>query len=362
MEAPREWFEKDYYAVLGVASSAADDEITKAYRKLARSLHPDANPGDAAAEERFKEVSAAYDVVGDPEKRGRYDEIRRLGAGGFGTRPGAGAGFSDLGDLFGGLFNRGAGPTGRGVGPQRGADVETEIHLSFEDAAQGVTTTVNVSSDAACGPCRGTGAAPGTSPVACSRCGGRGTLSEDQGFFSLAQPCPSCRGSGELIETPCPECKGTAVSKARRRLKVRIPAGVDDGARIRLKGRGSPGRNGGPPGDLYVKTHVAPHDRFRREGRNLRVSVPVSFADAVLGAKVKVPTLDGAPVTVRVKGGTQPGTTMRVRGRGIDDGKGKGDLLATIDVVVPKNPTAAQRKLIEELAELDDKPVGAGAE
>ncbi|MGY6500083.1 MAG: molecular chaperone DnaJ [Acidimicrobiales bacterium] len=360
MTAQREWFEKDYYSVLGVAKDAPQKEITSAYRKLARELHPDANPGDAKAEERFKEVSAAYDVVGDAEKRKEYDEVRRMGpmAGGVGGGPG-GFTFSsdDLGDLFGGLFNRRGGATAgrpRGSGPQRGADLEAELHLAFLDAVRGVTTEVHLTSDAACATCAGSGAKPGTVPTTCSRCGGRGVLDDNQGFFSFSQPCQTCGGRGQVITDPCDTCRGTGVEHRARQVKVRIPAGVDNGQRIRLKGRGGAGRNGGPPGDLYVVVSVAPHLLFARSGKDITLTVPVTYPEAVLGADIRVPTLDGDPVTVRIPPGTRSGRTFRVRGRGVEPGSGPpGDLLVTVEVAVPSKLGDAERKAIEALAELE---------
>jgi molecular chaperone DnaJ len=361
--AQREWFEKDYYSTLGVSGDAPAKEITSAYRKLARSLHPDANPGDAAAEERFKEVSAAYDVVGDAEKRKEYDEVRRLGpmAGGFGAGAPGGPGFSfnaeDLGDLLGGLFNRGRGrgPGGAGgPGPQRGQDLEAELHLSFLDAVTGVTTQVNLTSDAACSTCHGSGARPGSSPTACSRCGGRGVLDDNQGYFSFSQPCPACGGRGQVVEDPCASCSGSGVERKARAVKVRIPAGVDDGQRIRLKGRGAAGRHGGPAGDLYVKVSVAAHPLFGRAGRNLTLPVPITYPEAVLGADIRVPTLEGDPVTLRVPPGTRSGRTFRVKGRGISSAKGApGDLLVTVDVAVPSTVSDAERAAVQALADLE---------
>jgi molecular chaperone DnaJ len=359
MTAQREWLEKDYYKILGVSDTATPKEITSAYRKLARELHPDANPGDAKAEERFKEVSAAYDVVGDAEKRKEYDEVRKLGpmGGAFGGPGGFTFSADDLGDLFGGLFNRGgrgAGRPPRGAGPQRGADLEAALHLGFDDAAKGVTTEVHLTSDAACSTCLGTGAKPGTTPATCSRCGGRGLLDENQGFFSFSQPCPACAGRGQVVQDPCSTCRGSGVEHRDRQVKVRIPAGVADGQRIRLKGRGGSGRNGGPPGDLYVVVSVADHPLFGRSGTNLTLTVPVTYPEAVLGADIRVPTLDGDPVTLRIPAGTRSGRTFRVRGKGVASGSGSaGDLLVTVEVAVPSNPTAAERKVVEELAKLE---------
>ncbi|MBA2280698.1 MAG: molecular chaperone DnaJ [Acidimicrobiia bacterium] len=360
MAAQREWYEKDYYKVLGVADSAPPKEIKTAYRKLSRELHPDANPGDAAAEERFKEVSAAYDVLGDEAKRKEYDEVRRLGPMGMGDfTGGGGAGFSDLGDVFSGLFTRAArtargragGGTGRGTGPQRGPDLESELQLSFVGAASGVETSVNITSDVACATCHGSGAKPGTTPRACSVCGGRGVVDDDQGFFSFSAPCQACRGQGFMIEEPCPTCRGGGVERKARQVKVRIPAGVADGQRIRLAGRGGPGRNGGPNGDLYVTVRVADHPLFGRQGSDLTVAVPITFPEAVLGAEVAVPTLDGGPVTIKVPEGTRSGRTFRVRGKGLPrKGDAHGDLLVTVDVAVPLKLSKEERNAVEALA------------
>jgi molecular chaperone DnaJ len=365
--AQREWFEKDYYGVLGVAADASDKEITKAYRKLARELHPDRNPGDARAEERFKEVAAAYDVLGDATKRAEYDEVRRLGPVGAGFGGGAGpfaggagpgaSGFNfdagDLGDLLGGLFGRGGGR--RATGPVRGDDLEAELHLSFDDAANGVTTTVHLTSDAPCQTCHGSGARPGTAPKPCARCGGRGVLDDNQGLFSFSQPCDVCGGRGRVVETPCPSCAGRGIERRPRQVKVRIPAGVRDGQTIRLKGRGGPGRNGGPAGDLFVRVRVADHPLFGRRGDDLTVTVPITFPEAALGADVAVPTLDGSTVTVRIPPGTPSGKTLRVRGRGVGTANKTGDLLVTVEVAVPRRLSSAQRKAVESLAALIDE-------
>jgi molecular chaperone DnaJ len=366
--AQREWFEKDYYKVLGVSDKATDKEIKAAYRKLSKQYHPDASGGN---EERFKEISAAFDVVGDAEKRKEYDEVRRLGpmSGMFGggAGPGGGAGgnpfggftqtfrIDDLGDLLGGVMGGGrrgrtAAGGGRGAtGPRRGDDLEAELHLSFDDAVTGVETTVNVTSDAACSTCGGTGAAPGTSPVICPTCGGRGVRDENQGLFSFSQPCRDCKGTGMKVETPCRDCRGSGIVHRPRRVKVRIPAGVQDGQRIRIKGRGGVGANGGPAGDLYVTVHVGRHRLFGRKGNDLTITVPVTFAEATLGATVRVPTLDGS-VTLRVPAGTPTGKTFRVRGRGAHTPKGNGDLLVTVEVAVPDKLTDEERAAVESLA------------
>jgi len=386
MAPQREWFEKDYYKVLGVPQSATDTEIRRAYRKLAKQNHPDANPGKQASgartgtEERFKEISAAYDVLSDDAKRKEYDEVRRLGpmaAGAGGGFPGAGGAgqpgsgafnvrSENLGDLFGDLFGRvtggaaGAGGRARTAtssAARRGGDIEAELHLAFLDALNGVTTTVNVTSEAPCSTCHGSGAAPGTTPVVCSRCGGRGVTAENQGLFSFSRACPQCGGRGMTVESPCPTCRGSGAEVRPRQVKVRIPPGVEDGQRIRVKGRGAPGDSGAPAGDLWVVVQVAPHELFGRKGRNLTLSVPISFAEAALGGPVTVPTLDGT-VVLRVPAGTRSGRTFRVKGRGVladgaaaaGGGKAAGDLLITVEVVVPTSLSDAEREAIEALA------------
>ena len=372
MAPQREWFEKDYYRVLGVSDTASQKDIKTAYRKLSRQYHPDANPDDAAAEERFKEVSAAYDVVGDAEKRKEYDEVRKLGpmGGMFGGAGGPGAGgpgaggfrfedVGDLGDVLGGLFGRGRrrgaqGGPGRGTGPHRGQDLEAELHLDFEDAVHGLTTTIHLTSDAACSTCHGSGARPGTTPSTCPQCQGRGVVDDNQGFFSFSQPCPNCAGQGYLIEDPCPTCQGTGVERRPREVKVRLPAGVADGQRIRLKGRGGPGRNGGPPGDLYVTARVRPHAVFGRRGDDLTLTLPVTYPEAALGADVRVPTLDGGSVKLRIPAGTRSGRTLRVKGKGVAGPKKTGDLLVTVEVAVPQNMTDDERKAVEALAAATD--------
>jgi molecular chaperone DnaJ len=366
----REWFEKDYYEVLGVPQGASEKDITKAYRKLAKQYHPDANAGNEDAEERFKEISAAHDVLGDPEKRKEYDQVREMvaagvGPGGFG---GGGGGFGNfqnvrfedvgdmggLGDLLGNLFGgRGSARRSRGpVGPQRGHDLETELHLDFLDAVHGVTTSVSITSEAPCSVCGGSGAKPGTLPDVCGTCGGSGAVAVDQGPFSFSQVCPTCGGRGTIVKDKCKHCKGRGIEIRPRTVKVRVPAGVDDGQRIRVKGRGTPGLNGGPAGDLYVVVHVAPHSIFGRSGKNdLTVKVPITFPEAALGTQVKVPTLE-SPVTVKVPPGTQSGKTVRVRGRGIKRGSGDpGALLVTFDVVVPSELDDDAREAVEQLAE-----------
>jgi len=366
----RDWFEKDFYKVLGVSEKADQKEITRAYRKLARENHPDTNAGDEAAEERFKEISSAYDVVGDADKRKEYDEVRKLGPaggmfGGGGGGPG-GAGFpgggftdgADLGDLLGGLFgrrSRGRGGPPRGAGPQRGGDLEAELHLDFVDAVNGLTTTIHLTSDAACHTCHGSGAKPGTVPTTCPLCDGRGFLDDNQGYFSFSQPCPQCGGNGTVVTDPCPTCAGSGIERRPREVKVRLPAGVSDGQKIRLKGRGGPGANGGPPGDLYVIAHVNPHPVFGRKAKDLTLTAPVTFAEAALGANVTVPTLGGERVTIKVPPGTRSGRTFRVKGKGVPTSKGTGDLLVTVEVAVPQKLSAAERKAVEALAAASDE-------
>lgn len=363
----RDYVEKDYYKVLGVSKDASADEINKAYRKLARQYHPDANPDDPDAEQRFKEISEAHSVLSDSEKRAEYDKIRQLvDSGAFRAGQGPpGGGFAggfggaeafDLSDLLGGLFGEGAAGSPfagtsartRGRRAQRGADVETELTLSFEDAMAGVTTTLRVAGPAPCSTCGGSGARPGTTPQPCSRCGGAGMVTRDQGLFGFSEPCPVCHGSGREIADPCPTCHGSGRETRTRDIRARIPAGVKDGARIRLKGKGAPGIGGGEPGDLYVTVHVSEHELFDREGDNLVLHVPVTMTEAALGTKVRVPTLEGA-VTVKVAAGTQPGRRLRVRGRGAPKADGShGDLYVVVDVVIPSRLTRTQKKMLEE--------------
>ncbi|MFZ8998730.1 MAG: molecular chaperone DnaJ [Ilumatobacteraceae bacterium] len=364
MTVQREWFEKDYYRVLGVAADATPKEITKAYRKLARELHPDQNPGDAVAEERFKEISAAYDVLGDASKRSEYDEVRRLGPMAAGARGGGGpggfsfnvgdAGGADIGDLLGQMFGRGRGRSA-GVGPRRGGDVTAQLNLDFVDAVRGLTTTLHLTSDAPCSTCAGSGARPGTQPRTCGVCGGRGVVDDNQGLFSLSSPCRACQGRGSQITDPCSTCRGTGVERRPREVKARIPAGVSDGQTIRLAGRGAPGRNGGPSGDLLVEIRVQPHERFGRSGSNLTVTVPVTFAEAALGADIDVPTIEGPSVVLRLRPGTQTGSRHRVKGKGIAssskrDADQVGDLIVTVEVDVPRELSPEQREAIERFA------------
>jgi molecular chaperone DnaJ len=352
------------YDTLGVSKSASADEIKKAYRKLAAKYHPDRNPGDASAEEKFKEVQGAYDTLSDPDKRKQYDT--------FGSADGR-AGFDpgnfnfrvedlgDLGDLFGGLggiFGRTTRARPRRQ-PQRGADIEAHVNLSFEDSLHGLETKVPVDVTTACRECNGTGAAPGTAPVICPECNGRGVVSESQGLFALSQPCPRCRGNGTIVEHPCPRCHGTGSERRTKRYSVKIPAGVKDGTRIKLKGKGELGSNGGPPGDLVVVTRVTPSALFQRRGADLVVDVPVTYAEAALGATVEVPTPYGERISLKVKAGSQDGQLLRIRNQGAPKlkGNGKGDLLARLRITVPKKLTKQQKQALEELQKVShDNP------
>ncbi|MCW2600436.1 MAG: dnaJ [Frankiales bacterium] len=349
----RDYVEKDYYAALGVPKEAKAADIKKAYRKLAAELHPDRNPG---GEERFKEVSEAYDVLSDDGKRKEYDEARSLFASG-GPR-GFPGGF-DAGDLFhqggGGfadVFSNLFGGGGRQrMAPRRGADVQTAITLPFVDALRGATVPLRLSAEGACSTCHGTGAAPGTSPQTCPVCHGQGVVSRNQGSFSFAEPCTNCRGTGNVIQTPCPTCHGSGVQTKERTITVRIPAGVADGQKIRLKGKGAPGERGAPAGDLFVKVTVSAHPVFGRKGDHLTLTLPVTYAEAALGANVSLPTIDGA-VTLRVPAGTRSGRTFRVKGKGVPLNSGAGDLLVTVEVDVPKDMTAQERSALETYASI----------
>ena len=373
----REWFEKDYYQVLGVAKNASSAEIKKAYRRLAQKHHPDANAGNKEAEERFKEVSAAYDVLGDEDKRKQYDQVREMAASGFagvgGPRAGGrgggvrveafpfgGAGFQDIGDL-GDLFDMFSGGRRGRTRQQRGTDLETEVRISFDEAMAGTTVPLRVQGPATCPTCGGSGAAPGTAPITCPVCGGAGTVNENQGFFQVARTCPRCSGSGRVVEHPCPECGGSGVVQRTREFSVRIPAGVQDGARIRLAGRGEPGPAGSRPGDLFVVVHVAPHEVFGRKGSDLTLDLPVTYPDAALEANLQVPTLNGS-VTLKVPAGTQSGKTFRIRGKGAPKPKkgGAGDLLVTVRVDVPSKLSREEKELLGRLREAQQASARTG--
>ena len=356
---------EDLYAVLGVSKDASADQIKKAYRKLARQYHPDANPGDKAAEERFKEISHAHDVLSDAKKRGDYDASRTMFGGGR-YRPGpdagdgpAGAGFGDFADIFSSIFRRGggggAGGAARDAG-RRGADVEATVSLSFDQALSGVQVPVTVETREPCAECKGSGAKPGTSARLCPECNGRGVRGRNLGGFALSEPCPRCGGNGTVIDTPCETCGGEGTMPAQRRFQVKIPPGVKEGTRIRLRGKGGPGSGGAPSGDLFVITQVAPSRLFTRQGDDLVLEVPVTFAEAALGAKVEIPTADGA-IALTVPAGSEPGKLLRVRGRGAPrlNGGGRGDLLARLRVQVPASLTKQQREALEKFARLDER-------
>jgi molecular chaperone DnaJ len=370
----KDFLEKDYYKVLGVSKTATQEEIKKSYRKLARKYHPDANKGDPKSEERFKEISEAYNVLSDEKRRKEYDEARSLfGSGGFRTGPGGQGGFGgfDLGDLFGGAGAPGGGGGGAGGGrlgdllggmfggrgstqarPRRGADVETETTLPFSDAIDGSTVSLRLTGEGPCPTCHGTGAKAGTVPRVCPSCEGTGQSSRNLGSFAFSEPCRECRGRGLVVDDPCPACSGSGRAMSSRTIQARIPAGVADGQRIRLKGKGAPGERGGPAGDLYVRVHVTPHPVFGRTGNNLTVTVPITFPEAALGAEIKVPSHRGAPVSVRIPAGTPNGRTFRVRGKGARRADGtNGDLLVTVAVQVPQNLNSAAKQALESFRE-----------
>jgi molecular chaperone DnaJ len=357
--------QQDLYKVLGVDRKASQDEIKKSYRKLARQFHPDANPDNASAEARFKEISAAYDVLGDPDKRKEYDRAGTnpfAGGNPFGGGTAGGGnfdagGFSDiLSNLFGNAAGGGRGGRGGAAGPrqERGRDLEAEVRISFSQAVAGAQVSLSVPTSSMCGTCRGTGAKPGTTPKVCPRCQGRGVESQGQGLFSISQPCSMCGGSGAIIEEPCPTCQGTGAVRTVKTYKVNIPAGVREGSKIRLAGKGEPGRNGGPPGDLYVITHVDASPVFKRKGENLEVEVPLTIPEALRGAEIEVPTLNGRK-RLRVKPGTKPGTVQRLRGEGppkLSDAKKRGDIHYRFVLDVPDKLTSEQEKAVEELSKV----------
>ena len=371
----KDFLEKDYYKALGVSKTATADEIKKSYRKLARKYHPDANKGDPKAEERFKEISEAYNVLSDAKHRKEYDDARSLfgsggyrppgqgGAGGFpfdlgdlfggggtGTTTTTGSG-GRLGDLLGGMFG-GGGRSSTQTRPRRGTDIETEATLSFNDAIDGTTVSLRLTGEGACPTCHGTGAKSGTVPRVCPSCQGTGQSSRNLGSFAFSEPCKECRGRGLVVDDPCPACAGSGRAMSTRTIQARIPAGVADGQRIKLKGKGAPGERGGPAGDLYVRIHVKPHPVFGRSGHNLTVTVPVTFPEAALGAEIKVPAMRGAPVSVRIPAGTPNGRTFRVRGRGVRRPDGtNGDLLVTVSVEVPQKLNGQAREALDHFRE-----------
>jgi molecular chaperone DnaJ len=344
---------KDPYATLGVDKGASDEEIKKAYRKLARQYHPDRNPDDAAAEERFKDVQSAYDILSDPEKRKAYDSGGGIfGGGGF--DPGSFRGnFGGFGDILSDLFTGGAGRPA--PGPERGRDLETDVHVSFEQAMEGAQIPVSVPLSAPCPTCHGTGAKPGTSPTICSRCQGRGVEAESQGLFSISQPCRQCGGTGTEIKDPCATCQGTGRTRQVKKYRVNIPAGVRDGSRVRLAGKGEAGPRGGAPGDLYVITRVGESPIFKRKGDNLEVEVPITIPEAIRGATIEVPTLS-ATKRIRVPPGTQHGTVQRLRGEGPPklSGRGRGDIHYRLLIDVPSSLSREQSEAVDDLAAVMD--------
>jgi molecular chaperone DnaJ len=374
----KDFLEKDYYKTLEVTKGASGDEIKKSYRKLARKYHPDANKGDSKSEERFKEISEAYNVLSDEKRRKEYDEARSLfgsgaarmpgsggpaGAGGYGFDLGdlfganAGTSGGRLGDLLGGVFGGSGGRTQQQARPRRGADVETEVSLAFGDAIEGATVSLRLAGEGPCKACAGTGAKAGTVPRVCPTCEGTGQGSRNLGNFAFSEPCKTCRGRGLIVDDPCLECSGSGRAMSTRTIQARIPAGVGDGQRIKLKGKGAPGERGGPAGDLYVRVHVDPHPVFGRSGYNLTVTVPVTFPEAALGAEIKVPSHRGMPVSVRIPAGTPSGRTFRVRGKGVRRPDSTvGDLLVKVDVQVPQELGDKAKEALETFREVTAGP------
>ena len=369
---------KDFYAVLGVSASASQDEIKKQYRKLAARYHPDKNPNDAKAADRFKEISEAYQVLGDADRRKQYDQMRQLGAfGGFGSgarpgaRPGAGApgaggpggnfhfedfdigGLGGLGDIFSSMFGGGTtgGTRARSRGPERGQDVEMQLEVPFRVAALGDKVPVELEVNEECPTCKGSGAAPGAKLQTCPECSGRGTISFGQGGFAVQRPCPMCLGRGQVPTERCPTCGGSGEVRTRKKVLITVPAGTDSGARIRLKGQGGRGQHNGPPGDLVITFQVQPDRFFKREGLDVIAPVPINIAQATLGSRISVKTLDGKRVAIKIPPGTSNGKRFRVRGQGIEKDGAKGDLIVQVDVQVPEKLTEDQEKAMKEFAE-----------
>lgn len=352
---------RDYYEVLGVGRSATDQELKSAYRRLARSHHPDTNQNDPAAEERFKELSEAYGVLADAEQRQRYDRFGHAGvssgAGQSWGAPGFGGIEDILGDLFGfgDVFGGGRAGAGRSAA-QRGADLRYDLEISLEEAYSGMTAQLRIPRLETCETCKGNGAAPGTQPEACNNCGGTGQVRYQQGFFSVARTCQACRGAGRVVKTPCSDCHGVGRIEREKQMEVRIPAGVETGSRLRVQGEGESGTQGGPSGDLYVVIHLAEHERFERQGSNLYASLPITFAQAALGSDVFVGTIEGEE-KIKVPHGTQTGTVFRIKGKGMPvlGGRGRGDLFVSVSVITPTSLTREQRKLLEQLAVVENK-------
>jgi molecular chaperone DnaJ len=366
---------KDYYAVLGVSASASQDEIKKQYRKLAKKNHPDANRNDPKAAERFKEIAEAYNVVGDPEKRKQYDDMRRLGAfgdfaggsrarqrppggAGAGAPPGGGnfrfedfdvGGLGGLGDLFSSMFG-GGGRTNARPGPEPGQTVESTLEVPFRTAALGGKVQVELEVNEECATCHGTGAAPGATLKVCPECAGRGVISFGQGGFAVTRPCPNCLGRGQVPTQPCPTCNGAGETRSRKRIAITVPPGSDTGTRIRLKGQGGRGANGGPPGDIVINLQVQPDRFFRREGLDIIATVPLNIAQATLGSKISVRTLDEKKVTIRIPPSTPAGKRFRVRGQGIAKGTQRGDLIVEVTISVPEKLSEEQERMMREFA------------
>jgi molecular chaperone DnaJ len=353
---------RDYYEVLGVTKAASEQEIKSAYRRLAVKYHPDKNPNDASAEEKFKEAAEAYGVLQDSEQRRRYD---RFGHAGVSTGAGAGSwgapGFGGIEDILGDLFGfgdvfGGSRSGSRRSAAQRGADLRYDLEITLEEAANGMTAQLRIPRLEGCEACKGSGAAPGTHAESCQTCAGTGQVRYQQGFFSVARTCGTCRGAGQVIKTPCKECKGAGRVQKEKQMEVKIPAGVETGSRLRVQGEGEAGTQGGPAGDLYVVIHVAEHEEFERQGSNLYEAVPITFAQAALGADIMVKTLDGEE-KLKIPLGTQTGTVFRLKGKGMPQlgGRGKGDLFVSVSVVTPTSLTREQRRLLEQLAEVENK-------
>jgi molecular chaperone DnaJ len=353
---------QDYYELLGVARTATPEEIRKAFRTLALKYHPDRNPGNKEAEQKFKKISQAYDVLSDAEKRKQYDQFGHEGLRGYATRDFEGASFEDIFRSFGDIFGQDsifgdAFNVGRGRrGPRPGTSLRVEIEVDFKEAALGAEKTIDLWREDLCGTCRGTGSAPGKTPETCRTCAGRGVVMRSAGFFSVQQTCPTCGGEGKRITDPCATCRGRGTQRVKKTIKVKIPAGIEDSTRMRLAGEGEPSRDGGPSGDLYVDVYVRDHPFFKRDGANLHCEAPLTFAQASLGAEIEVPTIDGR-AKLKVPRGTQPGQVLRLRGQGMPriEGRGRGDLFVRVTVQVPTKLTKRQEEILEEFGRLEQE-------
>ena len=366
--------QKDYYRILGVSENASQEEIKRAYRRLAKKYHPDANPGDPSAAERFKEINEAHEVLSDPQKRKQYDDLRHFASTGFTGRGfeqgfdfneflrqfGGGArtftfedlgGLGDFGDIFSAIFDRGETFRSQRYGPRRGEDRYSEIEIPFDLATKGGKTVITVDREEVCSRCGGSGAQPGSKSQTCPQCGGQGTISMIQGAFAVSRPCPRCFGRGEIITQPCASCGGTGRTIARKRISLTIPEGTEDGSTIRLRGQGQPGFAGGPPGDLILKVRVLPHHFFKRKGLDIFCEVKISLEQALLGTKLKVKTVNGRQAILRIPPGTQPGTTFKLKGLGVKSDSRTGDQYVTVNVELPKNLSSEQQALFKKFAE-----------